>query len=155
MTWKLFYCYFSSYIYKNRIWHLWKFFLKIIFPSYIYNYMFCIYSLDFFKKNTDPQLMIFTPSKFLSIGRNASNFEGRFWDWRSSVEFLGSLLKWVLGRDREVSVWVGTGWKCCSRKCCLVFKKKKIKKNIIWEVQIFFSSAKRRRCSKGLDEWHT
>ena len=28
--------------------------------------MFCIYSLDFFKKNTDPQLMIFTPSKFLS-----------------------------------------------------------------------------------------
>ena len=66
MTWKLFYCYFSSYIYKNRIWYLWNFFLKIIFPSYIYNYMFCIYSFDFFKKNTDPQLMMFTPSKFLS-----------------------------------------------------------------------------------------
>ena len=28
--------------------------------------MFCIYSFDFFKKNTDPQLMMFTPSKFLS-----------------------------------------------------------------------------------------
>ena len=89
VTWKLFYIYFSSYIYKNRIWHLWKFFLKIIFPSYIYNYMFCIYSLDFFKKNTDPQLMIFTPSKFLSIRRRASNFGDTFWDWRSSVEFLG------------------------------------------------------------------
>ena len=28
--------------------------------------MFCIYSFDFIKKNTDPQLMMFTPSKFLS-----------------------------------------------------------------------------------------
>ena len=28
--------------------------------------MFCIYSFDFIKKNTAPQLMIFTPSKFLS-----------------------------------------------------------------------------------------
>ena len=28
--------------------------------------MFCIYSFDFIKKNTDPQLMTFTPSKFLS-----------------------------------------------------------------------------------------
>ena len=51
--------------------------------------MFCIYSFDFVKKNTAPQLMIFTPPKFLSIWRRASNFEGRFWDWRSSVEFWG------------------------------------------------------------------
>ena len=28
--------------------------------------MFCIYSFDFIKKNTDPQLKMFTPSKFLS-----------------------------------------------------------------------------------------
>ena len=28
--------------------------------------MFCIYSFDFIKKNTDPQLSKFTPSKFLS-----------------------------------------------------------------------------------------
>ena len=55
--------------------------------------MFCIYSFDFIKKNTDPQLSKFTPSKFLSIGRNASNFEGEAWDWWSSVEFLGVVVE--------------------------------------------------------------
>ena len=34
--------------------------------------MFCIYSFDFIKKNTEPQLSKFTPSKFLS------NFGGTF-----------------------------------------------------------------------------
>ena len=50
MTWKLFYCYFSSYKYKNRIWHLWNFFLKIIFPSYIYNICFVYIALTLSKK---------------------------------------------------------------------------------------------------------
>ena len=52
---------------------------------------------------------------------------GRGWDWWSSVEFLGSLLKWVLGRDRWSEC---LGWERMKIVRDKLFEKKNKKQNI-------------------------